>query len=51
VVFLREGRKVRLKVKEKVLEVINKIASDEESGKESLKLLEKPVSELFEVEK
>lgn len=51
VLFLKEGKKLRLKVTDKVLESIRKIASEEESRKESLKLLDSPVSELFEVEK
>jgi formylmethanofuran dehydrogenase subunit E len=51
VVFMKEGKTVRLKVKDEVLESINRIASEEESRKESLKLLDRPVSDLFEVEK
>jgi formylmethanofuran dehydrogenase subunit E len=51
VVFLREGKTLRLRVRDKVLESINRIASEKESRKESLNLLGKSVSELFEVEK
>jgi formylmethanofuran dehydrogenase subunit E len=53
VLFLKEGKKkIRLKVKDKALESIRKkLASERESRRESLRLLDKSVSELFEVEK
>jgi hypothetical protein len=51
VLFLKEGRKLRLKLKDKVLASIKEVSSDEESKRLSLKLLNSPVSELFEVQK
>ena len=51
VLFLKEGRKLRLKLKDKVLESIKEVSSEEESKRLSLKLLNMPVSELFEVQK
>jgi formylmethanofuran dehydrogenase subunit E len=51
VVFVKGGKTARLKVKDDVLESINRIASENESEKESLRLLNKPASELFKVEK
>jgi predicted DNA-binding antitoxin AbrB/MazE fold protein len=48
---MKEGKTVRLRVKDKVLESINRITSEEESRKESLKILDMPMSDLFEVEK
>jgi formylmethanofuran dehydrogenase subunit E len=51
VVFLREGKRVRLRVKDEVLDSINKIASEAEPNRESARLLDSPTSELFEVEK
>jgi formylmethanofuran dehydrogenase subunit E len=51
VVFMKEGKKVKLKVKEEVLKGIMRIASGEESDKESHRLLESPSSELFEATK
>jgi formylmethanofuran dehydrogenase subunit E len=51
VVFLKEGRRVRLRVKDEVLDSVNKIASEAESNKESARLLDSPTSKLFEVEK
>ena len=51
VLFLKEGRKLRLKLKDKVLQSIKEVSSEEESKRLSLKLLNSPVSELFEVQK
>jgi len=51
VLFLKEGKKLRLKLKDNVLESIKRISSEEESRRESLKLSGRPVSELFEIEK
>lgn len=51
VLFVKEGRKLELKLKENVLESVRNISSEEESRRVSLKLLESPVSELFKVEK
>jgi hypothetical protein len=51
VLFLKEGRKLRLKLKDKVLESIKEVSSEEESKRLSLKLLNSPVSELFEVQR
>ncbi len=51
VLFQKEGRKLRLKLKHKVLESIKEVSSEEESKKLSLKLLNSPASELFEVQK
>ncbi len=51
VLFLKEGKKLRLKLKDNVLESIKKISSEEESRRESLRLSDRPVSELFEIEK
>jgi formylmethanofuran dehydrogenase subunit E len=50
VVFSKDGRTIKLKVRENVLESINRITSEEQSKRESLKLAEREVSELFEVE-
>jgi hypothetical protein len=51
VIFMKDGKTVRSKVKDEVLESITRITSEEESRKESLKLLKRPMSILFEVEK
>jgi formylmethanofuran dehydrogenase subunit E len=51
VLFQKEGRKLRLKLKDKVLEAIKAASSEEESKRLSLKLLNSPVSELFEIQK
>lgn len=51
VLFAKEGLKLRLKVKDKTLESINKIKSEKESEKESMRLLNIPISELFDIEK
>jgi formylmethanofuran dehydrogenase subunit E len=51
VLFLKEGKKLRLKLKDKVLASIKEVSSEDESEKLSLKLLNSPVSELFEVQK
>jgi formylmethanofuran dehydrogenase subunit E len=51
VLFLKEGKKLRLRLKDNVLESIKEISSGEESRRLSLKLLDTPMSELFEVEK
>ncbi len=51
VLFTKEGLKLRLKVKGKMLECISKIKSENESEKESVRLLNIPASELFEIEK
>ena len=51
VLFIKEGKKLRLKLKDTVLESIKDISSEEESAEVSLTLLGRPVSELFEVEK
>jgi hypothetical protein len=51
VLFTKEDLKLRLNVKDKLLEHINKIKSKKESEKESVRLLNTPISELFEIEK
>jgi formylmethanofuran dehydrogenase subunit E len=51
VAFSKDGKTIKLKLKEDVRESINRIMSEEQSKRESLKLAERPVSELFEVEK
>jgi formylmethanofuran dehydrogenase subunit E len=51
VLFLKEGKKLRLTLKDTVLESIKDISSEEESAEVSLTLLGRPVSELFKVEK
>jgi len=51
VLFLKEGRKLRLKLKDKVLASIKEVSSEEESKRLSLKLLDMPFSELFQVQK
>jgi formylmethanofuran dehydrogenase subunit E len=50
-VFLKDGRTIRLRVKDKVLESVSRIDSEDESHKESLRLLRCPASRLFKVEK
>ncbi len=50
VLFLKEGRKLKLKLKENVLDSIRNVASEEESQTVALELLKKPTSELFKVE-
>jgi len=50
-IFFKDGKTVKLRVKEKVLESVSRVASEDESNKESLRLLNSPMSELFEVEK
>jgi formylmethanofuran dehydrogenase subunit E len=49
VLFLKENRKLELKLKSTVLDVIRSIRSEDEAKKVSLDLLGKPASELFEV--
>jgi hypothetical protein len=51
VLFTKEDLKLRLKVKDKMLEYINKIKSENGSEKESVRLLNIPTSELFEIGK
>jgi hypothetical protein len=51
VLFTKEDMKLRLKVKDKLLEYINKIKSENGSEKESVRLLNITTSELFEIEK
>jgi formylmethanofuran dehydrogenase subunit E len=51
VLFQKEGKKFRLKVKDNVLESIKEASSEKESKKLSLKLLNSPASELFEIQK
>ena len=51
VLFMKEGRKLRLRLNDKVLKSIKEISSEEDSKRLSLKLLDSPMSELFEVEK
>jgi len=50
VLFLKEGRKLRLKLKKDVLDSVRSISSEEEFGKASSDLLNKSASELFEIE-
>jgi formylmethanofuran dehydrogenase subunit E len=50
VLFTKEDLKLRLKVKDKLLEHINKIKSENGSRKESARLLNIPTSELFEIQ-
>jgi formylmethanofuran dehydrogenase subunit E len=50
-IFLKDGKTVKLRVKEEVLESVNRVASEDESNKKSLRLFNSPMSELFEVEK
>jgi formylmethanofuran dehydrogenase subunit E len=49
VLFTKEGRKLRLKVKDKTLESLNRIKSEKEAEEESTRLLNVPTSELFEM--
>jgi formylmethanofuran dehydrogenase subunit E len=51
VLFTKEDLKLRLKVKDKLLEQIGKIKSENGSIEESVRLLNIPTSELFEIEK
>jgi formylmethanofuran dehydrogenase subunit E len=51
VLFMKEGQKLRLKVKGRLLESISKIKSEHGSEKESMRLLHIPSSELFKIEK
>jgi hypothetical protein len=51
VLFAKEDLKLRLKVKDELLESIGKIKSEDESRRESKRLLCVPSSELFVVEK
>jgi formylmethanofuran dehydrogenase subunit E len=51
VLFMKEGRRLKLRLRDKVLVSINGISSEEESRRASLKLLDRPASQLFEVEK
>jgi formylmethanofuran dehydrogenase subunit E len=48
--FLKEGKKLKLRLKENVLDSIRNVASEEDSQKLALELLRKPPSELFKVE-
>ena len=50
VIFLKDGESVKLRLRDNVLESLSRITSEEESRKESLKLADRPISELFEVE-
>ena len=51
VLFTKGDMKIRLKVKDKLLQSIRSIESEEESRKESNRLLRVPISELFETRK
>jgi len=50
ILFLKEGKKLKLRLKENVLDSIRNVASEEDSQKLALELLRKPPSELFKVE-
>jgi formylmethanofuran dehydrogenase subunit E len=50
VTFLKDGKTIKLRLRDNVLESISRITSEEESRKESLKLADRPISELFEAE-
>lgn len=50
VTFLKDGKTVKLRLRDNVLESISRITSEEESRKESLKLADRPISKLFEIE-
>ncbi len=49
VVFTKDSRKLRLKVKDNALTTINEIKSKKEAEKEAMNLLYVPASELFEM--
>lgn len=49
--FTKEGRKLRLTLKNNVLESVKSVSSEEESRRMSLDLMRKSISELFETEK
>ncbi len=51
VLFQKEGRKLRLKLKKEVLDSIKSISSEKESRETSLDLLNRSASELFEIQK
>lgn len=51
VLFTKESMRLRLKVKDKLLDHIGRIKSENESEKESVRLLNIPTSELFDMEK
>jgi formylmethanofuran dehydrogenase subunit E len=48
VLFTKEGRRLRLRVKDKTLEIIGRIKSEKEAEEEATKLLTAPISRLFE---
>ena len=50
VLFSKEERKLKLKLKKDILNYIKTISSEETSEQASLKLLNKPACELFEIE-
>ena len=50
VLFSKEDRKLRLRLKKDILNYVKSISSEEASKQASLKLLNKPACELFEIE-
>ena len=50
VLFSKEDRKLRLRLKKDILNYIKSISSEEASEQASLKLLNKPACELFDIE-
>jgi len=51
VLFLKENRRLELRLKSNVLDHIKGITSEDEAKKLSLELFDKPASELFEIRK
>jgi formylmethanofuran dehydrogenase subunit E len=50
ILFLKEGKKIQLRLKKNIWDIILNAASEEDSQKLALELLRKPTSELFKVE-
>jgi len=51
VLFSKEGKRLRLRLKKEILDYVRDISSEEASKEASLNLLSRPASELFEIEK
>lgn len=51
VLFSRENRKLRLRLKKEILDYVRNISSEEASKEASLNLLDRPACELFQIDK
>jgi len=51
VLFLKEGRKLKLELRREILDIIRNASSEKDFEKVALELLKKPAHELFIIEK